>query len=608
MFRATYVAPGYQSEHEDIWVESMLTTKTGIDNDPGDSTPSTNWPGFAPGGRGVLNTLAPTLFNTTAIVDLEQKPPILWIHGAQDAIVGDASFFDLNQLGKAGIIPGWPGDDVAPPQPMIRQTARRARALRGRGRAVHRLELENCGHSPHLECPSSSGRRSSTTSLSRRHYSARRSIWAGPVEEREPRRTLEARVEHGPGGSAPPVRRRRLEASVIEEVIVADEGASSRLADAPAPDDERKPDTPREVTKRSWKYVLRKSLREFVDDECPDRAASLTYYGVLALFPGLLALTSLLALVGQGQRAIDALFGIVEQVAPGEALEVIREPLESFSASPAAGLGFITGLVVAIWSASGYVGAFSRAMNRIYEIDEGRPFWKLRPMQLLVTIVTLVLVVVIAVILVVSGPVTEVLGDMLGVGEAVEIVWEIAKWPLLALAVILAIAILYYATPNAKQPKFRWISLGAVVAIVALVIVSGGFALYVGELLELRPDVRFIRRGDRVPALALARQLRTAVRGRVRRRARAGAPVAGRHRGRGGHPAPAERHAQEREGGEEGAGGRRARAEDPPRARERREDAAPRPTEGAGGRRRSAGTSAVDWHRARCESRNAQGP
>ena len=252
-------------------------------------------------------------------------------------------------------------------------------------------------------------------------------------------------------------------------------------ADAPSPEDDRKPDSPREVTKRSWMYVLRKSFREFVDDQCPDRAASLTYYGVLALFPGLLAIMSLLALVGQGQRAIDQIFGIVEQVAPGEALDVIRGPLEDFSASPAAGLGFVTGLVLAIWSASGYVGAFSRAMNQIYEIDEGRPFWKLRPMQLIVTIVTLVLIVVVAVILVVSGPVTEAIGEALGLGEAVTLIWEIAKWPLLAIAVILAIAILYYATPNAKQPKFRWISLGAVIAIIVLVIASAGFALYVAN-------------------------------------------------------------------------------------------------------------------------------
>jgi membrane protein len=267
----------------------------------------------------------------------------------------------------------------------------------------------------------------------------------------------------------------------IEEDIVPEDGAGRRLADAPAPDDERKPDSPADVTNRSWRYVIRKSFREFTDDQCPDRAASLTYYGVLALFPGLLALTSLLALAGQGQRAIDALFGVIEQVAPGDALDVIRGPLEDFSASPAAGLGFVTGLVLAIWSASGYVGAFSRAMNRIYEIDEGRPFWRLRPMQLLVTVITLVLVVLIAVILVISGPVTEALGDALGIGQAVTVVWEIAKWPVLAFAVILAIAILYYATPNAKQPKFRWISLGAVVAIVVLVIVSAGFALYVAN-------------------------------------------------------------------------------------------------------------------------------
>jgi pimeloyl-ACP methyl ester carboxylesterase len=153
VFRTTYVAPGFVSEHEDIWVESMLTTATGVDNYPGDATPSENWPGSAPGGRGVLNSLAPTVFNTTAIVDLDRKPPILWIHGAQDAIVGDASFFDLNQLGKAGIMPGWPGDDVAAPQPMITQTRAVLDRYAAAGGHVTELELENCGHSPHLEHP-----------------------------------------------------------------------------------------------------------------------------------------------------------------------------------------------------------------------------------------------------------------------------------------------------------------------------------------------------------------------------------------------------------------------------------------------------------------------
>lgn len=257
--------------------------------------------------------------------------------------------------------------------------------------------------------------------------------------------------------------------------------ASEKKTGAPDPDDSRKPDSPPELTKRSWMYVAKKSFREFIDDQCTDSAAALTYFGVLALFPGLLAFTSLLALVGQGGRAIDALLEMLGQVAPAETVDTIREPLEQFSSSPAAGLGFVTGLLVAIWSASGYVGAFSRAMNRIYEVEEGRPFYKLRPVQLLVTVIALILLVLVAVLLVISGPVTDAIGSALGLGEAFTIVWEIAKWPVLAIAVILIIAILYHATPNAKQPKFRWISVGAVIAILVLVIASAAFALYVAN-------------------------------------------------------------------------------------------------------------------------------
>ncbi len=153
VYRSSYVAPGFESEYEDVWVESMLSTRTGLDHYPGDATPSDSWPGFAPGTRGVLNTMAPTVFDTSAIVEVEHKPPILWIHGAQDAIVGDASFFDLNQLGKAGIIPGWPGDDVAPAQPMLAQTRAVLDRYAAEGGAVRELELGHCGHSPHLEKP-----------------------------------------------------------------------------------------------------------------------------------------------------------------------------------------------------------------------------------------------------------------------------------------------------------------------------------------------------------------------------------------------------------------------------------------------------------------------
>ncbi|MDN4597048.1 alpha/beta hydrolase [Leifsonia virtsii] len=153
VYRSSYVAPGFVSEHEDLWVESMLSTATGPDNYPGDAGPSEHWPGFAPGTRGVLNTLAPTHFDTTGIVDAPAKPPILWIHGAVDAIVGDASFFDLNQLGAAGVIPGWPGDEVAPPQPMLAQTRAVLDRYAAAGGTTREVVFDDCGHSPHIEKP-----------------------------------------------------------------------------------------------------------------------------------------------------------------------------------------------------------------------------------------------------------------------------------------------------------------------------------------------------------------------------------------------------------------------------------------------------------------------
>ncbi|MGO4592474.1 alpha/beta fold hydrolase [Leifsonia sp. 2TAF2] len=153
VYRSSYVAPGFVSEYEDLWVESMLSTATGPDNYPGDAGPSEHWPGFGPGTRGVLNTLAPTYFNTAGIVDAPAKPPILWIHGAVDAIVGDASFFDLNQLGAAGVIPGWPGEEVAPPQPMLAQTREVLARYAEAGGATREVVFEDCGHSPHIEKP-----------------------------------------------------------------------------------------------------------------------------------------------------------------------------------------------------------------------------------------------------------------------------------------------------------------------------------------------------------------------------------------------------------------------------------------------------------------------
>jgi len=250
---------------------------------------------------------------------------------------------------------------------------------------------------------------------------------------------------------------------------------------APAPDHPAKPDSPDDLEKRSWKYVLRKTFREFMSDECTDIAAALTFFSVLSIFPALIAIFSLLGVFGQGRAASDAILQIIEQVAPGETVDTIRGPIEQIATSPAAGFALVTGILLAIWSASGYVGAFSRAMNRIYEIEEGRPFWKLKPLQLLVTVIGVVLLFVAATILVVSGPVAEAVGNVLGIGVLAQTLWAILKWPVLAIIVILMVAILYYATPNAKQPKFRWISIGAVIAIVVLGLATLGFGFYVGN-------------------------------------------------------------------------------------------------------------------------------
>jgi len=249
-----------------------------------------------------------------------------------------------------------------------------------------------------------------------------------------------------------------------------------------APDPKRadKPATPTQLTKQSWKYLLRKTVREFSDDQCTDLAAALTYYAVLALFPALLALVSLLGLIGQ-QSTTQRLVDILDQIGAGSVGNTIREPLNQLTQNSAAGLGLIIGIAGALWSASGYVGAFGRAMNRIYEIEEGRPFWKLRPLLIVITLVAVILAGLVAIGLVLTGPLSRAIGDAVGLGETAVTVWNIVKWPILAALAALVVAILYYATPNVKQPRFRWISIGAVVAIITWVIASALFGFYISQ-------------------------------------------------------------------------------------------------------------------------------
>ncbi len=262
------------------------------------------------------------------------------------------------------------------------------------------------------------------------------------------------------------------------DVEVRDE---TTRTDLPHPDDPRKPSSPSELTKPSWRYVLRKTVREFSEDECTDLAAALTYYSVLALFPAAIAILSLVGLVGQGDETVTTLLQILRDIGAGGVAETLEPTLTELSRSQSAGIGLLLGLALALWSASGYVGAFGRGMNRIYEVAEGRPIWKLRPAMLLITLVTVVLTAIVALSLVLTGPAAQAVGDAVGLGDTAVLVWNIAKWPVMLAVVILIVALLYYATPNVRQPRFRWVSVGAVVAILTWVAASAAFGFYVAN-------------------------------------------------------------------------------------------------------------------------------
>lgn len=261
---------------------------------------------------------------------------------------------------------------------------------------------------------------------------------------------------------------------------MATEGTSVEKArTAPATDDPRKPQKPTELPKPSWTYLAKKATHEFGRDQCTDLSAALTYYAVLAVFPALLALVSLLGVFGRGQETVDTLLDMLRDVVPAESMSQVEPIIDGMVNTGAAGWALAAGVLGALWSASGYVGAFGRAMNRIYDVDEGRPFWKLRPIQLGVTLLIVVIVAVVLLAMVLSGPVAQTIGDAVGLGETALLVWGWAKWPVMLLLIILVVALLYYATPNVRQPKFRWLSVGASGAILTWIVASVLFGLYV---------------------------------------------------------------------------------------------------------------------------------
>jgi membrane protein len=239
-------------------------------------------------------------------------------------------------------------------------------------------------------------------------------------------------------------------------------------------------DDPTDLSVRSWLGVLKRTVQEFKRDNLTDWAAALTYYGVLAIFPAIIALVSIIGLVGPS--ATQPILDNLAKLTPGPANDILSGAVKQVASSRGgASVAFFAGIALAIWSASGYVGAFARASNAIYEVPEGRPFWKLRPMQLVVTVVMIFLLAACAIAVVVTGPLARALGDVVGAGATAVSAWDIVKWPVIALVVSVMFSVLYYAAPNVKQPGFRWITVGGVVALLVLLVASALFALYVAN-------------------------------------------------------------------------------------------------------------------------------
>jgi membrane protein len=244
----------------------------------------------------------------------------------------------------------------------------------------------------------------------------------------------------------------------------------------------RRPEGPEHARKGSLVQTLKRTVTEFQEDELTDKAAALTYYGVLSIFPALIALISIVGLVADPATVTKALTDVVSKIGPASAVETFKGPIEGLTkSSGTAGIMLIVGIAAALWTASGYVGAFMRASNVIYEVEEGRSFIKLRPLQMLVTLALVLMLAVVLLALVLTGPIASKVGSAIGIGSSAVTAWNIGKWPVLFIVVVCMIALLYYASPNARLRGLKSIVPGAALAIVVWLLASAAFAFYVAN-------------------------------------------------------------------------------------------------------------------------------
>jgi membrane protein len=244
----------------------------------------------------------------------------------------------------------------------------------------------------------------------------------------------------------------------------------------------RRPEGSPHPRKGSAFQTVKRTVTEFSEDNLTDWAAALTYYAVLSIFPALIALVAVVGLVGDPQAITRELTSLVSSIGPASAAKTFQQPIQSLTKSHGtAGILLIAGIASALWTASGYVGAFMRASNTIYEVEEGRSFIKLRPLQMLVTLILVVLLALVLVALILTGPIATKVGSSLGISSVTVTIWDIAKWPVLLVVVTFMIAVLYYAAPNARLRGLRSILPGSILAVIVWLLASAGFAIYVAN-------------------------------------------------------------------------------------------------------------------------------
>jgi membrane protein len=244
----------------------------------------------------------------------------------------------------------------------------------------------------------------------------------------------------------------------------------------------RMPGGPAHARQGSLLQTAKRTFTEFSEDNLTDAAAALTYYAVLSIFPALLAMISIVGLVADPKTVTDALTKIVGSIGPASAVDALKGPIAGLTqSSGTAGIMVIVGIVGALWTASGYVGAFMRASNVIYEVKEGRPFWKLRPLQVALTLLVVMLITAVAIAIVVTGPIARAVGDQVGLGNQAVTLFNITKWPLIVLVLLTIVGLLYYVAPNVRQRGFPWITPGGVLSLVVWAAASAGLAFYAAK-------------------------------------------------------------------------------------------------------------------------------